>query len=64
MDRDLQVGKQLKIVMVKDSYDDSKNGGVISTKRFVELLKKDHIVSVITTGTPIPGKILFLNHSW
>ncbi|MGA3013447.1 MAG: glycosyltransferase, partial [Bacteroidales bacterium] len=59
MDRDFPKGKQLKIAMVIDCYDDSKNGAVISTKRFVELLKKDnHIVSVITTGAPAPGKIL------
>ncbi|MGA2824178.1 MAG: glycosyltransferase [Bacteroidales bacterium] len=44
--------------MVIDCYDNSKNGAVISTKRFVELLKKDHIISVITTGAPAPGKIL------
>jgi glycosyltransferase involved in cell wall biosynthesis len=51
--------KQLKIAMVIDCYDDSNNGAVISTKRFVELLKKDgHLVSVITTGAPAPGKIL------
>jgi len=55
MDSDLQIGKQLKIAMVIDCYDDSKNGAVISTKRFVELLKKDHIISVITTGAPAPG---------
>jgi 1,2-diacylglycerol 3-alpha-glucosyltransferase len=58
MDSKLPEGKRLKIAMVIDSYDDSKNGAVISTKRFVELLKKDHLVSVITTGAPAPGKIL------
>jgi 1,2-diacylglycerol 3-alpha-glucosyltransferase len=58
MDSHLPEEKQLKIAMVIDCYDDSKNGAVISTKRFVELLKKDHLVSVITTGAPAPGKIL------
>jgi len=59
MDSGTPKGKQLKIAMVIDCYDNSKNGAVISTKRFVELLKKyNHLVSVITTGAPVPGKIL------
>ena len=58
MNGDLPKGKQIKIAMIIDCYDNSKNGAVISTKRFVELLKKDHIVTVITTGAPAPGKIL------
>ena len=49
---------RLRIAMVIDAYDDSTNGAVISTKRFVELLRKDHEVSIITTGKPAPGKIL------
>ncbi|HSN50721.1 MAG TPA: hypothetical protein VLR52_05770, partial [Bacteroidales bacterium] len=49
---------RLKTAMVIDTYDDSKNGAVISTKRFVNLLKEHLDVSVITTGDPAPGKIL------
>jgi len=44
--------------MVIDTYDDSKNGAVISTKRFVSLLKRHHDVTLITTGHPAPGKFL------
>ncbi len=50
--------KGLSIAMVIDTYDDCKNGAVISTKRFVELLRPNHTVSIITTGNPAPGKIL------
>lgn len=46
------------IAMVIDTYDDSRNGAVISTKRFVDLLRVSHDVSVITTGFPSPGKVL------
>jgi glycosyltransferase involved in cell wall biosynthesis len=51
-------GRRLKIAMVIDTYDDSKNGAVISTKRFVSLLKRQHDVTIITTGHPAPGKFL------
>lgn len=44
--------------MVIDTYDDSKNGAVISTKRFVKLLRADHDVSVITTGERDEGKVI------
>jgi len=44
--------------MVIDVYDDSPNGAVISTRRFVNLLEQEHDVSIITTGNPGPGKIL------
>ena len=50
--------KRLSIAIIIDTYDDSKNGAVISTKRFVDLLQPGHAVSVITTGNPAPGKIL------
>jgi 1,2-diacylglycerol 3-alpha-glucosyltransferase len=50
--------KRLKIAMVIDAYDDCKNGAAISTRRFVELLQKDHDVYLITTGEPAPGKTL------
>jgi 1,2-diacylglycerol 3-alpha-glucosyltransferase len=55
---DLPQNRRLKIAMVIDTYDDSKNGAVISTKRFVCLLKQQHDVSVITTGHPEPWKVL------
>jgi 1,2-diacylglycerol 3-alpha-glucosyltransferase len=44
--------------MVIDSYDDSKNGAVISTKRFVRLLRDIYDITIITTGAPGPGKVL------
>ncbi len=44
--------------MVIDSYDDSKNGAAISTRRFVELLRKEHEVFIISTGDPAPGKVI------
>jgi glycosyltransferase involved in cell wall biosynthesis len=44
--------------MVIDSYDDCRNGATISTRRFVELLRKEHEVSIITTGDPAPGKVI------
>jgi 1,2-diacylglycerol 3-alpha-glucosyltransferase len=50
--------KRLKIAIVIDAYDDCKNGAVISTQRFVSLLRKEHDVIVITTGEPAPGKTL------
>jgi 1,2-diacylglycerol 3-alpha-glucosyltransferase len=50
--------QRLKIAMVIDAYDDGKNGAIISTKRFVELLRKEHEVYIITTGKPEQGKIL------
>jgi len=49
---------RLRIAMVIDAYDDSINGAVISTKRFVELLQREHDVTIITTGDPAPGKVL------
>jgi 1,2-diacylglycerol 3-alpha-glucosyltransferase len=44
--------------MVIDSYDDSKNGAVISTKRFTRLLRELFDITIITTGAPGPGKVL------
>lgn len=48
----------LKIAVVIDAYDDCKNGAAISTKRFVNLLRNDHEVFLVTTGEPAPGKTL------
>jgi glycosyltransferase involved in cell wall biosynthesis len=58
MMQDITPQKRLKIAMVIDSYDDCKNGAAISTRRFVEMLRKDHDVSIITTGDPALGKIV------
>jgi 1,2-diacylglycerol 3-alpha-glucosyltransferase len=58
MNQDPTARKQLKIAMVIDSYDEGKNGAAISTRRFVELLRKEHQVCIITTGDPAPGKVV------
>ena len=58
MNQDPPTQKRLKIAMVIDSYDDCRNGAAISTNRFVELLRKEHEVIIITTGDPAPGKII------
>ena len=58
MDKDPPAQKHLKIAMVIDAYDDSKNGAAISTRRFVELLRKEHEVFIISTGDPAPGKVV------
>ena len=58
MDQDSPAQKHLKIAMVIDSYDDCKNGAAISTRRFVELLRKEHEVCIISTGDPAPGKVV------
>ncbi len=50
--------ERLKIAMVIDSYDEGRNGAAISTRRFVDLLRKEHDVTVITTGDPAPGKVI------
>ncbi len=49
---------RMQILMVIDSYDDSKNGATISTKRFVNLLRNNCDVSVLSTGIAAPGKIV------
>jgi len=46
----MKENKKLKIAMVLDIYDDSTNGAVMSTRRFVELLSKDHDVTIVTSG--------------
>ncbi|MEW5896564.1 MAG: hypothetical protein AB1668_02635 [Nanoarchaeota archaeon] len=50
--------KKLHIAMVLDVYDYARNGGILSTKRFTELLRKqDHKVTIISTGEEGPDKI-------
>lgn len=58
MNQDPTARKQLKIAMVIDSYDEGKNGAAISTRRFVEMLRKEHEVLIISTGEPAPGKVV------
>jgi len=48
--------RRLKIAIVIDAYDGCKNGAAISTKRFVDLLRREHDIFLITTGDPAPGK--------
>jgi 1,2-diacylglycerol 3-alpha-glucosyltransferase len=49
--------------MVIDAWDDANNGGVVSTRRFTELLRaKGHTVEILATGAPAPGK--FPLKSW
>ncbi|HEU4383183.1 MAG TPA: glycosyltransferase [Anaeromyxobacteraceae bacterium] len=50
--------RPLRIAMVLDSWDDANNGAVVSTRRFVELLRgRGHQVTVVATGRPEPGKV-------
>jgi glycosyltransferase involved in cell wall biosynthesis len=58
MDKNPPAHKHLKIAMVIDSYDDGMNGAAISTRRFVEMLRKEHEVFIISTGDPAPGKVV------
>jgi 1,2-diacylglycerol 3-alpha-glucosyltransferase len=58
MNQDSPSQKRLKIAMVIDSYDDCRNGATISTRRFTELLRQEHEVSIITTGDMAPGKVI------
>ncbi|PKL40001.1 MAG: glycosyltransferase [Spirochaetae bacterium HGW-Spirochaetae-1] len=50
--------RRLKIVMVADVYDGSRNGAMVSTERFVNLLRKKHEVTVLSTGKELPGKVV------
>lgn len=50
--------KPLHIAMVLDTFGDDRNGGVISTQRFTELLRKDgHRVTIISTGEDAADKV-------
>ena len=49
----------LRIAMVLDAWDETNNGGVVSTRRFTELLRaRGHQVTVVATGRPAPGKVV------
>jgi glycosyltransferase involved in cell wall biosynthesis len=50
---------KLKIAQVIDVFEDSSNGGAISTQRFTDLLRNDgHRVIVLSTGKKLPDKIV------
>ena len=55
----------MHIGIVIDTYDSGVNaGGVISTQRFVNLLRKaGHKVTIITTGTEAPDKVIMPTYS-
>ena len=50
--------RRLKIAMVIDCFDDACNGGVISTQRFVQLLRRKHDITVVATGKLTEGKLV------
>lgn len=51
--------RKMHIAMVLDTFDDVRNGAVISTQRFTELLRRDgHRVTVISSGQPAPDKVV------
>ncbi|HUL59147.1 MAG TPA: glycosyltransferase [Anaeromyxobacteraceae bacterium] len=44
--------------MVIDAWDEANNGAVVSTRRFSDLLRsRGHVVEVLATGEPAPGKV-------
>lgn len=50
--------RPLRIAMVLDTWDDANNGAVVSTRRFVDLLRdQGHLVTVLAGGHPGPGKV-------
>ncbi len=50
--------RPLRIAMVLDSWDDTNNGAVVSTRRFAGLLRdRGHEVTVLAAGGPEPGKV-------
>lgn len=49
----------LQVLMVIDTFDDARNGAVISTQRFTRLLREHgHQVTVLTTGQEAEGKVV------
>ncbi|MCB9033448.1 MAG: glycosyltransferase [Chitinophagales bacterium] len=53
-----QKDKNLSVAMVIDTWDDARNGAVISTQRFTNMLREDgNTVFVITSGKEEAGKI-------
>jgi len=54
----MKLKRKLKIAYVIDTYDGIKTGGVYSAHRFIDALKKDHEVTIVTTGEPKPGRVV------
>jgi len=53
------VDKPVRIAMVLDTYDDARNGAVISTQRFTRLLRNHgNKVIIVSTGKPEEDKVL------
>ena len=50
--------RKLKIAYVIDTYDGIKTGGVYSAHRFIDALKKDHEVTIMTTGEAKPDRVV------
>jgi hypothetical protein len=47
----------MKIAMILDTYDDARNGAVISTQRFTQLLRSNgNRVFIISTGKEAEDK--------
>ncbi len=54
----MKTKKGLRIAFVLDVFDNSSNGGAISAQRFVNILKKRHQVTVVSTGDPGSGRVI------
>jgi glycosyltransferase involved in cell wall biosynthesis len=53
------IDKPVRIAMVLDTYDDARNGAVISTQRFTKLLRSNgNKVIIVSTGKPVEDKVL------
>ncbi|TDJ04186.1 MAG: glycosyltransferase [Deltaproteobacteria bacterium] len=50
--------RKLKIAYVIDTYDGIKTGGVYSAHRFIDALRKDHEITIVTTGEQKPGRVI------
>lgn len=51
--------EKMHVAMVLDTFEDVRNGAVISTQRFTELLRRDgQTVTVLSSGQPAPGKVV------
>jgi len=56
----LEPERPLRIAMVIDAWDEANNGAVVSTRRFSEILRRrGHVVEILATGEPAPGKVPF-----
>lgn len=51
------MSERLRIAFVADAYREGLGGGVVTARRFVELLRKDHDVVVVTVGTDEPDLV-------